>query len=543
MSCTNCGEDKPLAGHGWCQACYGRWWKNGKPASGPPPPRPHHRPFAVVGDERARLAKELAARYAAGESTGDLASAIGRSKPFVRAILREAGTTIRPTGKQPTYDAQFAARVIQRYKAGEGILAIAESLGRSYTFVHKILIRHGVVRRPAGGGKQWKGFNAFTEENRILWIVTRPGEPNPFTCTAARCTRLADPSRHFLCEMHAGRLRTTGTLERKPCQRCGRELNGMSPFLCSRCYQAWRYCSDPGHRGSRDLPVSAMSNATKCRACASAAQRQRNGSAVCERCGNWVNTRTPHSPKRTICVSCWDGAEGCAERSGECSQPPGRIIAGRCQAHYLRAYDQGQVTARLCLRFEVCGGHATGGSASLFCGHCVGEGWERCGTCQRFYQRPSGPGRYANGKMKRRNLCTRCANTKSEAARRARGVRPAPIARCGTLGGCARHRRNGEPLCEECGAAWRDYRREYDRARGVRPREQVPHHGEDGHGSKLTWAQVREIRARYATCGITQARLAGEYGVTRSTVSMIVSGKTWAETRDQAAASRAGGGT
>jgi len=536
VRCASCGKDKPLAGHGWCRACYGRWWSNGKPASGPPPPRPHHRPFAVAGDERARLAKDLAARYEAGESTGDLASAIGKSKPFVRAILREAGATIRPTGRQPTYDAEFADGVIKRYKAGEDILAIADSLGRSYTFVHKILIRYGVVRRPPGGEKQRKGFNAFTDENRILWIVTRPGELNPFTCTAVRCTKLADPSRYFLCEMHARRLQTTGTLERKPCQRCGRELDGMSPFLCGRCYRVWRYCSDRGHGGERILPVAAMSNTTKCRACASAAQRRRNGSAVCERCGGWVNTGGAHSPKRTVCVSCWDGAEECAERSGECSQPSGRIIAGRCLAHYLRAYGQGRVTARPCLRFDACGGYATGGSSSLFCGPCVDEGWERCGTCSVLYQRPAGSERYANGKMKRRNLCTGCANAKSEAARRARGVRPARVARCGTLGGCDRHRRNGEPLCEECRAAWRDYRREYDRARGVRPREQVPHHGEDGHSSKLAWAQVREIRGRYAAGGITQERLAGEYGVTRSTVSMIVSGKTWTEPRGRQAA-------
>jgi len=525
MNCAIVACGRSVLARGWCRLHYDRWRKHGDPGA----VLPHRGPFAVMGEERARLAAELALRYGAGESTNDLAETVGRSRPFIAALLREAGVTIRHPGKQPTYDADLVTSVIRQYRAGEGIAMIAVSLGRSYSFVHKLLMNHGVVRRPPGGGKQWKGFNAFTDDNRRLWIITHPEEPNPFTCTAARCTELSNPSHHFLCSKHAHRLRTIGMLERKPCVRCGRELDTMSPFLCSRCYRAWRYCSDPGHSGGRTLPVSAMSNTTKCRACASAAQRRRNGSAVCERCGNWVNTRTAHSPKRTICVSCWEGAEVCVERSGECSQPPGRIIAGRCQAHYLRAYSQGEVTARPCVQFDVCGGHATGGPSSLFCDPCIEEGWERCGKCKALYQRSGGSERYANGKMGRRNLCRICTNAKSESARRARGIQPAAVAQCGTISGYHRHRRNDEPSCDECKTVWRDYRREYDRRRGIRPREQVPHRGEDGPCAKLSWTQVCEIRSRYAAGGITQERLASEFGISRSAVSMILSGKTWGE--------------
>jgi hypothetical protein len=232
------------------------------------------------------------------------------------------------------------------------------------------------------------------------------------------------------------------------------------------CYKAWRYCTNPRHSWERILPAAAMSNTTKCRTCARAAQRKRNGSAVCERCGNWVNTEGRHSPKRTVCVSCWEGVEGCIERSGECSQPPARIIAGRCTAHYLRAYSQGRMTSRPCLQFDVCGGYATAGPRSLFCDPCVEQGWEHCGPCGALYQRTGSIERYANGKMKRRNTCTECAKARCEAARRARGVRPATVAQCGTLGGCDRHRRNGEPLCDKCKAAWRDYQRGYRRRHG-----------------------------------------------------------------------------
>jgi hypothetical protein len=46
---------------------------------------------------------------------------------------------------------------------------------------------------------------------------------------------------------------------------------------------------------------------------------------------------------------------------------------------------------------------------------------------------------------------------------------------------------------------------------------------------KLTGAQVREIRARYAAGGITQTALATEYGVSQTQVSDIITRKSWAE--------------
>lgn len=52
--------------------------------------------------------------------------------------------------------------------------------------------------------------------------------------------------------------------------------------------------------------------------------------------------------------------------------------------------------------------------------------------------------------------------------------------------------------------------------------------GESSHLSKLTWAQVREIRRLYAM-GVTQARLAEDFGVTRQTIRQIVRNYTWVE--------------
>src|SRR5690606_39589456 len=45
--------------------------------------------------------------------------------------------------------------------------------------------------------------------------------------------------------------------------------------------------------------------------------------------------------------------------------------------------------------------------------------------------------------------------------------------------------------------------------------------------SKLTPAQVREIRARWAAGGVTQAQLAEEYGVHLKHMQHIVRGRAW----------------
>ena len=53
--------------------------------------------------------------------------------------------------------------------------------------------------------------------------------------------------------------------------------------------------------------------------------------------------------------------------------------------------------------------------------------------------------------------------------------------------------------------------------------------GEKGHNAKLTWEQVREIRARYATGGITQTALARDYSLTPQHINDIILNKQWKE--------------
>jgi hypothetical protein len=51
--------------------------------------------------------------------------------------------------------------------------------------------------------------------------------------------------------------------------------------------------------------------------------------------------------------------------------------------------------------------------------------------------------------------------------------------------------------------------------------------GERNHIAKLTWTQVREIRAIYAQGGYTQRRLARMFGISNGNVAAILQGKTW----------------
>jgi hypothetical protein len=51
--------------------------------------------------------------------------------------------------------------------------------------------------------------------------------------------------------------------------------------------------------------------------------------------------------------------------------------------------------------------------------------------------------------------------------------------------------------------------------------------GEGCYNARLTWADVTEMRRRYAAGGILQRELAAEYGVSPSNVHHIIAGKRW----------------
>lgn len=53
--------------------------------------------------------------------------------------------------------------------------------------------------------------------------------------------------------------------------------------------------------------------------------------------------------------------------------------------------------------------------------------------------------------------------------------------------------------------------------------------GERSGKAKLTWEQVREIRARYTSGGVTQTELAADYSVASSNLGPILTGETWVD--------------
>ena len=52
--------------------------------------------------------------------------------------------------------------------------------------------------------------------------------------------------------------------------------------------------------------------------------------------------------------------------------------------------------------------------------------------------------------------------------------------------------------------------------------------GEENANAKLTEKEVRQIKKEYARGNVTQVKLAEQYGVSRTTISMIIVGTNWA---------------
>ena len=55
----------------------------------------------------------------------------------------------------------------------------------------------------------------------------------------------------------------------------------------------------------------------------------------------------------------------------------------------------------------------------------------------------------------------------------------------------------------------------------------APQDGPLNSNAKLTQSQVGKIRERYASGGVSQRKLASDYGVTQANVSLIIKGKAW----------------
>jgi len=68
----------------------------------------------------------------------------------------------------------------------------------------------------------------------------------------------------------------------------------------------------------------------------------------------------------------------------------------------------------------------------------------------------------------------------------------------------------------------------------VRKGRKARNDGENNNNARLTWAQVQNIRERYACDDVTRADLAREYGVSWPTINAIVKHKKWVEPTPEA---------
>lgn len=62
--------------------------------------------------------------------------------------------------------ADLATTLVERYRRGESIRAIAEDIGRSYGFVHGVLVEAGVAMRSRGGATRGAAAQARREALR-----------------------------------------------------------------------------------------------------------------------------------------------------------------------------------------------------------------------------------------------------------------------------------------------------------------------------------------------------------------------------------------
>jgi hypothetical protein len=434
-----------------------------------PPPTWHPPGYA----ERTKRDAEILQRYQDGETSRELGRALGISKATVQRVVRKAGIA-RPPGRRLSENATaLAAQIVDDYESGKTMAVIAESTGMSVSFVKDVLIRHDIEIRPRNSDP-FRGLNAFTEENRILFAAANPGKPNPFTCQAdvpGGCNELADPGAHYLCGRHRARIERTGIVAR-PCASCGRDRDTPGGgYLCSSCYgKGWRYCTSE-HLGSPVVTIADMpsvNSSGSCRECARIERLAKLG-FVCQKCGKPILADRIHVASRTLCLDCWDGQPGCVDRSPECSENPqlqGEEGQKRCYVHHSRAWQAGLVARRPpCAK---CGAKITNRGNPKLCDDCRGLGWKRCGKCGRIWQRPVS----------------------------VKGTRA---------------------YCPECMRAWGEGSR---RKSGVSSRTDAQR-----NRSKLTQADVHAIRASQDSFG----KLASQYGVSKTTVSRIKRGAVWVE--------------
>lgn len=73
-----------------------------------------------------------------------------------------------PKGSRITGEGRknLASSLVERYQRGESIRSLAEDIGRSYGFVHGVLVESGVTMRSRGGATRGAAAEARREAAR-----------------------------------------------------------------------------------------------------------------------------------------------------------------------------------------------------------------------------------------------------------------------------------------------------------------------------------------------------------------------------------------
>jgi hypothetical protein len=119
----------------------------------------------IVGAERQALGKELVRRYQAGESLRALADSTSRSYGFIHRVLLEQRAQLRRRGGprsnrfRPAVISEervrLATELRTRYEAGDSTYTLAREIGRSADFVRALLVEAGTTMRAPGGSPRW----------------------------------------------------------------------------------------------------------------------------------------------------------------------------------------------------------------------------------------------------------------------------------------------------------------------------------------------------------------------------------------------------
>lgn len=121
------------------------------------------------------VAKEIAAKYAAGAITSDLISEYGGSFYTVKQAIKRGGVDLRPD-PSPAIKPGELEQIMQMHRAGMTDMLISVELGRSQQFVSRAIKKTGEritghARREAHGG--WKGGRYITGEGYVRVLLDR----------------------------------------------------------------------------------------------------------------------------------------------------------------------------------------------------------------------------------------------------------------------------------------------------------------------------------------------------------------------------------